>query len=217
MAKSLRFKPILLRRFILCPSHINKNKANLEARFARHAKLETQIDQNKPASPAQPGGRKSLFAWPIIKLQRVMGISSENTGVARLARKIVAISAVFFIFSSIGPMYNLTEGNFGYEELDFIDFMGQETDSILADIMTEDGFLLKPALNSSEGDRSTANEIFAYEVEPGDTLSSLAQRFGIKKETLIMENNLWNENRLRTGMMLKILPVYCCNIYRAST
>jgi len=104
-------------------------------------------------------------------------------------------------------MYNLTEGHFGYEELGFIDFVGQGTDSILADIMTEDGFLLKPALNSTEGDRSTANEIFAYEVEPGDTLSSLAQRFGIKKETLIMENNLWNANRLRTGMMIKILPV----------
>lgn len=119
----------------------------------------------------------------------------------------VAISAVFFIFSSFGPMYNLTEGNFGYEPVGLIDFANQGTDRILADIITEDGFLLKPALNSTEGDRSTANEIFAYEVEPGDTLSSLAQRFGIKKETLIMENNLWNINHLRTGMTLNILPV----------
>lgn len=120
----------------------------------------------------------------------------------------VAISVVFFILSSFGPMYDLTEGNFGYyEDVSFIDFANDAKDSILSDIMTEDGFILKPALNSTEGDRSTANEIFAYEVEPGDTLSSLAQRFGIKKETLIMENDLWNANSLRTGMTLKILPV----------
>lgn len=105
-------------------------------------------------------------------------------------------------------MYNLTEGSFWQEgDPGYIDFTGQETDSMLADIMTEDGFLLKPALNSTEGDRSTANEIFAYDVEPGDTLSSIAQRFGIKKETLVMENNLWNANSLKTGMTLKILPV----------
>lgn len=136
-----------------------------------------------------------------------MGLSCENSGISRLVRKMVAISTVFFLLSSFGPMYNLTEGYFGYEEMNFIDFANQGTEGILADIMTEDGFLLKPALNSTEGDRSTANEIFAYEVEPGDTLSSVAQRFGIKKETLIMENDLWNANSLRTGINLKILPV----------
>lgn len=88
-----------------------------------------------------------------------------------------------------------------------MEFTEQGEASVLADIMTEDGFLLKPAINSEQGDRSTASEIFAYDIESGDTLSSIATRFGIKKETLIWENNLWNENRLRSGMTLKILPV----------
>ena len=137
-----------------------------------------------------------------------MGVDSENSSISKLARKMVAISAAFFVFSSFGPMYSLTEGYHDHSEgVSYLDLTAQETDSILADIMTEDGFLLKPALNSAEGDRTTANEIFAYEVESGDTLSSLAQRFGIKKETIIMENNLWNANSLRTGMTLKILPV----------
>ena len=105
-------------------------------------------------------------------------------------------------------MYSLTEGSFWQDDSgNYIDFTGQATDSMLSDVMTEDGFLLKPALNSTEGDRSTANEIFAYAVEPGDTLSTIAQRFGIKKETLVMENDLWNVNSLKTGMTLKILPV----------
>ena len=186
---------------------IDKNKANLEARLARHAKLETQAPPSNTSSPVATG-KKSLFSWPVEKLQRAMGISCEHSGMSRLVRRIVAVSVVFFVLSSFGPMYNLTEGNFGYyEDVNDIDFVGEPTDSILADIMTEDGFILKPALNSTEGDRSTANEIFAYEVEPGDTLSSIAQRFGIKKETLTMENDLWNANKLRTGMTLKILPV----------
>lgn len=119
----------------------------------------------------------------------------------------IALSAVFMIFSSFGPIYGLTEGHHDHDGVSFIDYADPETRSILEDIMTEDGFLLKPAVNSTQGDRSTANEIFAYEVEPGDTLSTIAQRFGIKKETLIMENNLWNVNNIRTGMTLKILPV----------
>ncbi|MBU0706034.1 M23 family metallopeptidase [Patescibacteria group bacterium] len=194
------------RRLILCLFHINNNKANIEAQLARHAKLETQIAPGNSASPAT-AERKSFFAGPVKKLQQIMGVGCEHSGISRLVRKMIAISAAFLIFSAFGPMYDLTEGYIGYEDVGFIDFIGQGTDSILADIMTEDGFLLKPALNSTEGDRSTANEIFAYEVEPGDTLSSVAQRFGIKKETIVMENDLWNVNSLRTGMTLKILPV----------
>jgi len=137
-----------------------------------------------------------------------MGATDESPAVIRLAKKMIAISTVFFLFSSLGPIYNFTEGYYmANDGISFIDFNDQETQNLLNDIMTEDGFLLKPALNNEEGDRSQAHEIFAYEVEPGDTISSLAQRFGIKKETIVMENNLWNANSLRTGMTLKILPV----------
>lgn len=195
-------------RFLFfCPSLINKNKVNIEAQIARHAKLENKTVSGVVA-PSVQSARSSFFTWLIGKLERVVGIDSENSGISRLVRRMVAVSLVFFIFSSFGPIYSLTEGNYGYyEELGFIDLTTQGTESVLADIMTEDGFILKPALNSTEGDRTTANEIFAYEVEPGDTLSSLAQRFGIKKETLIMENDLWNANSLRSGMVIKILPV----------
>lgn len=114
----------------------------------------------------------------------------------------------FLIVSSFGPLYSLTEGNVDRDGTDFIDDGSQQdTSGVLADVMMEDGFLLKPALNSTVGDRSTSNEIFAYQIESGDTLSSLAQRFGIKKETIVMENDLWNVSSLKVGRTLKILPV----------
>ncbi|MBN1258178.1 M23 family metallopeptidase [Candidatus Peregrinibacteria bacterium] len=136
----------------------------------------------------------------------LLRIPNGNPIVSRLARKIIIISAAFLLLSPFIPLYQFTEG-YQLDEPGVMDFTEQETESALRTIMTEDGFLLKPALNSTEGDRSTANEIFAYTVEPGDTLSSVAQRFGIKKETLVMENDLWNVNSLKTGITLKILPV----------
>ena len=77
----------------------------------------------------------------------------------------------------------------------------------LNDIATEDGFLLKPAINSTEGDRSGFSDIFMYTVESGDTLSTIAERFNLKKETLMAENDLWNANKVKVGTQIKILPV----------
>lgn len=106
------------------------------------------------------------------------------------------------------PVYEYSEGYYTPEEgLDLLELTELDTESVLQNIITEDGFLLKPSLNTTEGDRSGFNEVFAYTVEPGDTLSSIAQRFGLKKETILSENNLWNADRVVPGMILKILPV----------
>lgn len=136
-----------------------------------------------------------------------MHLNGSNPVINRLIKRITAFSVAFLLVSSLVPFYDYTSGNHNVDEMGVMDFTNLETDSALSDIMTEDGFLLKPALNSVEGDRSTASEIFAYQVEPGDTLSSISQRFGISKDTLVMENDLWNANRLRSGMTLNILPV----------
>jgi len=134
-------------------------------------------------------------------------LNTDSPIACRLTKRIVAFSVAFLVLSSFVPLYQYTEGYQLEGEMGILEFTNQDADFALADIMTEDGFLLKPALNSAQGDRSTASEVFAYEVESGDTLSSIAQRFGIKKETIVMENDLWYNSRLRTGMMIKILPV----------
>jgi len=112
----------------------------------------------------------------------------------------------FLIITPFMSLYQVTEGSYE-NEMGAFEFTNQSIDNALADIMMEDGFLLKPALNTIEGDHSSFNDVFAYSVEPGDTLSSVAQRFGLKKETIMWENNLSNANQLKTGMTLKILPV----------
>ncbi len=122
-----------------------------------------------------------------------------------LSKKVGALVASFLLITPLMP--SSVHGDFFEDEIGVLEFTEQDLENTLADVMTEDGFLLKPALNTTEGDRSGFSDIFAYTVKPGDSISSIASQFGLKKETVLMENDLWNANKVRTGMVLNILPV----------
>lgn len=51
------------------------------------------------------------------------------------------------------------------------------------------------------------SEIIEYKVENGDTLSGIADKFGISTDTIKWANNLDNANQIKPGQTLKILPV----------
>lgn len=53
----------------------------------------------------------------------------------------------------------------------------------------------------------TRPAIFTYTVQPGDTLNSLGERFGISAATIAVANNLTNADTLVIGQELVILPV----------
>ncbi len=68
----------------------------------------------------------------------------------------------------------------------------------------EGSTLIKPHLVITErGARQTAEE---YIVEEGDTLSSIAAKFGVSLTTLLWENRLTERSILRIGQKLTILP-----------
>ena len=46
-----------------------------------------------------------------------------------------------------------------------------------------------------------------YEVEPGDTLASIAKAFGVDVETILASNGIANPNTIKPGVELRILPV----------
>ena len=60
-----------------------------------------------------------------------------------------------------------------------------------------------------EGDltNSFRKEITEYAVQSGDTLASLADKFGISLETLLWANNLNKTSKIKPGQTLVILPV----------
>jgi len=50
-------------------------------------------------------------------------------------------------------------------------------------------------------------EITEYRVQDGDTLSSIAQKFGVSLDTIIWENNLKSVDAIKPKQILKILPI----------
>lgn len=50
-------------------------------------------------------------------------------------------------------------------------------------------------------------EITEYRVQDGDTVSSIAQKFGVSIDTILWENNLKSVEAIKSKQILKILPV----------
>lgn len=50
-------------------------------------------------------------------------------------------------------------------------------------------------------------EIIDYKVNPGDTISGIAQRFGVTVDTILWANNLTSTSAIKPGQILKIPPM----------
>ena len=62
------------------------------------------------------------------------------------------------------------------------------------------------ALTGEEGPE-IRKEIIEYTVQPGDTVSSIADKFGISQDTIRWQNNLQSKDSIKVGQTLDILPV----------
>ncbi|MDD5145448.1 MAG: LysM peptidoglycan-binding domain-containing protein [Candidatus Pacebacteria bacterium] len=58
-----------------------------------------------------------------------------------------------------------------------------------------------------ENDLNVRKEVTEYEVKEGDTLSTIAENFGISLKTLLWANNLSSTSKIKAGQTLVILPV----------
>lgn len=54
---------------------------------------------------------------------------------------------------------------------------------------------------------SNKGEITQYRVQDGDTVGSIAQKFGVSIDTIMWENNLKSVDSIKAGELLNILPV----------
>lgn len=82
-----------------------------------------------------------------------------------------------------------------------------------AEIQVEGNALLASANRSSDSTNSSkitsggSDEISVYTVREGDTLSEIAEMFGVKVSTIRGFNNIRKDSDLRVGMEILILPV----------
>ncbi len=117
--------------------------------------------------------------------------------------KIAVISLItLFLSSNVLAGFNAEGG-----EGDSLSFLGEETMETPLIASGQDGFLIKPSLQTSDGVRTGVNDILKYNVRPGDTVSYIAARFGVSPQTVLDANGLGNRGTIRTGQELLILPV----------
>lgn len=67
-------------------------------------------------------------------------------------------------------------------------------------------FSLADTVATQVSDKPRA-EIIQYEIQPGDTVSTLAKKFGVSDDTIYWENNITPKTLLKPGEKLRILPV----------
>lgn len=73
---------------------------------------------------------------------------------------------------------------------------------------SEDNSLIKTAQAASLEDQEQGeHKPFEYEVEGGDTLSSIAQKYNLKLETILWANNLNEKSVIKPGQILTLIPV----------
>jgi LysM repeat protein len=51
------------------------------------------------------------------------------------------------------------------------------------------------------------DKIIEYKLQDGDTISSIADKFGVSSDTLLWQNNLTQTSKIKSGQTLEILPV----------
>ncbi|MBI5411736.1 M23 family metallopeptidase [Candidatus Peregrinibacteria bacterium] len=134
-------------------------------------------------------------------------MENVDSGITGLSNKVVAFAVLFIMLFSLAPLYDSAQGAYGLDENEDGLAVEDLRDYITTSQMTDDGFMLKPSIASVASDRSHFGNILVYTVESGDTLSNIASRFRLKKETIMWENDLYNEHLLRAGTRIRILPV----------
>lgn len=124
-------------------------------------------------------------------------------------KKLSILAGIISIVVLAMPMVtsgNMVQMTFGSQE-DNLLAIDSPTFSLDQIAMTEDGFILKTSSQTATVDRSQFSDVITYKVDAGDSLSSIASRFGVSINTILWENDIANRHNLKVGSILRILPV----------
>lgn len=83
---------------------------------------------------------------------------------------------------------------------------GGQAEEILPATVSGSGAIISPILSPVEEELRQRDKIVYYTVQPGDTISEIAEQFGITSNTILWENNLSAYSLIRPGDKLTILP-----------
>ncbi len=121
----------------------------------------------------------------------------------RLMSQIGILAGILFVISGISPISNFSTVSMTYAT-DYIGTYSLPGDILIADT---DGYLMKINPQTGNASRIGMTDYAIHAVESGETLSKIADRYGLSVETIMWENNIGNANMVVSGQKLIIPPV----------
>ncbi|MFO0780308.1 MAG: M23 family metallopeptidase [Candidatus Gracilibacteria bacterium] len=123
----------------------------------------------------------------------------------RLFTRYGAVVALLFFIGSFSPSNAYSDGfASGYVDLEGSWDQSATDAPLMAD---QEGYLTKANPQTGAGDRSTMNDFFVHTVASGETISTIAQEYNLKQNTVLWANNLDATSRLKINQQLLIPPV----------
>lgn len=162
---------------------------------------------------------KSLFKYLVVYQAKKMAKIAKslegfkNKAVEILMHRRGGLQKYFFHASMLGlvGVGLISSGIFGSEAIVVKSFpgVGEPDPTIIENFdPNASGLSLKSLVDfkTSISEKPRA-EVINYQVEDGDTLSSIAQKYGISQDTIKWANDMESKDSIKPGQSLKILPV----------
>jgi len=115
----------------------------------------------------------------------------------------ILLGCAAFLVSSISPGVSINSMDINYS-MEYISEYSLPGDVLVAD---ENGYLVKINPQTDKANRIGMTDYAVHTVESGESLSLIAEEYGVNIQTIMYENNLWNANALKVGQKLIIPPV----------
>lgn len=121
----------------------------------------------------------------------------------RLLFQAALIGTTALIVSSFTPGGSFTAVSMDYST-EYISSYSLPGDILVAD---ENGYLIKINPQTDESNRVGLTDFAVHTIEDGESLSVIAEHYGVSVSTVMWENGLANANSIRAGQKLLVPPV----------
>ncbi len=165
-------------------------KLNRSARIKRHGRIAKEHINNK-----------QIFKW----LARVGG---ENRMNYWLLFVIVVLIPLYPSFSNVGAASQFDFDRRYIDEDSIIEsFLDDGSDALAPIVESKNSFISINTIIDAPRDLSGTNEIVDYEIQAGDSISSIAFKFNVSNNSIYWANNMTKKNVIRPWDVIKIPPV----------
>lgn len=174
-----------------------------------------KLQVNKLARKARHHRNFSTISSAALKLNRVITLPKLNlkgfkkkkvqslkpVSDMQILKRALGFVAFFTIVTSFTPNIAFSDAAYSYEQIAAGPML---TSNIIAD---DSGFIIPVNPQTDEADRSEMSDKITHKIQSGETLSTIAELYGLKTQTLLWENNMGTGSILKVGNELVIPPV----------